>query len=71
MKAETGNPHRTSIAVVSRIVDVLQVESGGNAGPDMCTLVSFDNIFGVVMRKLSVANEDAEPTGVKKGSMRA
>ena len=65
MKSETGNPYRTSISVVRGITDVLNIGSGKKTAPDIHFVVSLNDILAARMRKLSIANQNADPTGIE------
>ncbi len=71
MKSETGDPYGTSISVVSRIINVLKIESGKHTTPDLHIIVSLNDILRARMRKLSISDEEAKPTGIEIGLMLA
>ena len=50
MEADTRSEHGAAVAVVARIVDVLQVEPGGDSAPHVRVVVSLDNIFAAVVQ---------------------
>jgi hypothetical protein len=71
MKSETGNPYGTSISVVCRIGNVLQIDCGKDTAPDLNFIVAFYDIFSAWMRKLSISDEYAKAAVIEKGLMRA
>jgi hypothetical protein len=71
VKSETGYPHGTAISVICRIVNVLKIERGKSATPDINLIISFEGILSAGMRELSISDKDAKPTGIEKGLMHA
>ena len=64
VKPETGNPYGTAIAIVARIDDTLQIGGGRDRAPDVDVVIRLDDILAAGMRKLSVANDYAETSGL-------
>ena len=71
VQPETGNPYGPAIAIVARIDDTLQIDGGRDLAPDVDVVIRLDDILAAGMRKLSVANDYAETSGVEKGPMRS
>jgi len=71
VKSKAWYPHGTAISVISRIVNVLKIERGKSATPDVNLIISFEDILCAGMRELSISDEDAKPTGIEKGLMHA
>src|SRR5215475_12459221 len=69
MKAETRHPHRTAVPIVGGVCNVLKIGSGKKTAPDSYSIVSLDDILWAGMRKLSISDEDAQATGIKKSLM--
>jgi hypothetical protein len=49
MEAQCGHKHRSSVAVIAGIVDVLKPEGRINAAPDMKRVIRFDDVFAAVI----------------------
>ncbi len=71
VKSKAGYPHGTAISVICRIVNILKIDRGKSATPDINFIVSFDDILSAGMRKPAISDEDAKATGIEKGLMRA
>ena len=50
---------------------MLKIERGKSTTPDINLIISFEDILSAGMRELSISDEDAKPTGIKKGLMHA
>lgn len=64
MKSEAGCQHGAAVAVVARVVNVLQVHSGENTPPQVRVVVGFDNIFPAVVQR-TIPDQEAEPAKSK------
>jgi hypothetical protein len=49
MEAQCGHEHRSSVAVIAGIVDMLKPEGWINAAPDMKRVIRFDDVFAAVV----------------------
>jgi hypothetical protein len=53
VETQAGDNHRAAVAVIARVVDVLQVHRGKQAAPKMRGVVGLDNaLFGAVKKLL-------------------
>lgn len=59
VEAQRWHRHRTAIAIISGIVDVLCAKSEVNATPKMRGVVSFHNVFGPIT-KCAITQQKAE-----------
>src|SRR5438128_1490111 len=60
MEAKAGNPDRTAIAVVSGIVDMLQIRGSVNSSPDMSVVVGLYDILATI-GEIAIAKKKAQP----------
>ncbi len=58
MEAEAPHQHRSAIAVVAGIVDVLQIQAGENPAPHVSVVVGLCNIFSPIIER-AIAQKEA------------
>jgi len=51
VKAEARRQYRAAVAIVAGIVEVLQVHAGEDTAPQMCVVITLDNIFPAVIQR--------------------
>jgi hypothetical protein len=59
VQPESGNPYWSTVPVVARILNVLQIESSIHPAPEMGGVVALENIFAAIGKR-SVAQKKAE-----------
>ena len=50
METQAGDNHRAAVAVIARVVDVLQVHRGKQAAPEMRGVVGLDSVYSAPLR---------------------
>jgi hypothetical protein len=58
MKPNGGHKHRTAVAIVSGVSDMLQAWSNVNAAPDVCGVIGLQDIFAAVVEP-TIAYDEA------------
>jgi hypothetical protein len=61
VQPEAGNQHRTAIAVIGGILDVLHIGRHKYPSPEMRRVISFEDILPAVPQR-TVANDEAHPS---------
>src|ERR1700683_3528166 len=59
MEAEPWNPHRAAVAVVTRVIDVLQIGSEEKAAPQVGGIVALDDFLSAVVQA-AIAQQKAQ-----------
>ena len=60
MQPQSWDQNRSSIPVVARVVDVLQVEGGKDASPDVRRVVVLEDRFASIV-EVAVTQQKAQP----------
>src|SRR5215471_18839670 len=58
MKAQPGHPDRAAVAVIARVIYVLQIDSGENSAPQVGVIVAFHDVLAAVIQS-AIAKQEA------------
>src|SRR5215469_5678212 len=61
MRSQRRHPNRPAVAVVARIVDVLQIEGAEHATPYMRGVIDLHNFFASVIQR-AITEQKAQPS---------